>query len=139
MKEVLERVSLQLPRRCLFVLISDFFVSQEEIDATLGFLHYRGHDAVVLQVLDPDEREFPFESNILFKGLEDDRQLLTEPHRLRERYLAVLEGALGHLKKSCEGFGFDYQLITGPEKISEALAKLLAQRARRRKAASRKG
>jgi molybdenum cofactor biosynthesis enzyme MoaA len=57
----------------------------------------------------------------------------------RERYLAVLEGALGHLKKSCEGYGFDYQLITGPEKISEALAKLLAQRARRRKAASRKG
>ena len=83
--------------------------------------------------------EFPFESNILFKGLEDDRQLLTEPHRLRERYLEVLEGALGHLKKSCEGCGFDYQLITGPEKISEALAKLLAQRARRRKAASRNG
>ena len=139
MKEVLERVSLELPRRCLFVLISDFFVSQEEIEASLGFLRYRGHDAVVLQVLDPDEREFSFESNILFKGLEDARQLLTEPHRLRERYLEVLEGALGHLKKTCEGCGFDYQLITGPEKISEALAKLLAQRARRRKAPARNG
>ena len=46
---------------------------------------------------------------------------------------------LEELKKACEGCGFDYQLITGPETISEALAKLLAQRARRRKAAARNG
>ncbi len=138
-KDVLERAALELPRRCLFILVSDFFLPIEEIEAGLKFLHYRGHDGIVLQTLDKAEREFPFESNVLFKGLEDDRELLTEPHRLRERYLGVLETFLAGLRKTCEAHAFDYQLLTTGESLSAALATLIAARSRRRGGAASSG
>ena len=41
---------------------------------------------IVLQVLDHDEMEFPFETTTLFKGLEEMGELVVEPRALREAY-----------------------------------------------------
>ena len=60
-----------LPRRGLVVLISDLFGSVEELTAGLQALTLRGHDLIVFHVLDETELSFPFEGNILFRGLED--------------------------------------------------------------------
>jgi uncharacterized protein (DUF58 family) len=130
---VLQRVSGDLPRRCLFILLSDFFVPLEELRAGLKFLHFHGHDAVVLQTLDPAERTFPFSSNVLFRGLEDGRQLLTEPQRLRQRYLEVLAAFLAEVRRACEACAYDYQLLDTSEPLAPALAALLSARSRRRR------
>ncbi len=137
LEPILKRAALELPRRCLFVIISDLFLPLDEIEAGLKFLQYHGHDAVILQTLDQHERTFPFESNVQFRGLECNRKLLTEPHRLRERYLKVLEKFLASVRRACESCGFDYQLLTTGESLSAALSVILAARARRRRTAGR--
>ena len=130
---VLTRVVPELPGRCLVVLVSDLLVPLEEIDAALKFLHFRGHDVLVIQTLDEAERTFPFRSNILFRGMEDGRTLLTEPQRLRTQYLSVLEEFLTKVRKACESCAYDYRLHTTGESLGPALAALLATRSRRRR------
>ena len=135
--EVLRRITHDLPGRCLFILISDFFVPLESFTAGIKFLEHEGHDAIVLHALDDHERTFPFRSNVLFRGLEENRELLTEPHRLRARYLEALNRFLTGVRKAAAASSFDYQLLSTGEPLGPALSILLAARARRKKAVSR--
>jgi uncharacterized protein (DUF58 family) len=134
---VLRRLALELERRSLFIILSDFFLPLEELRSGLKFLHFHGHDALVLQTLDEAERTFPFGSNVLFRGLEDRRELLTEPHRLRQRYLQVLDQFLAETRRACEGCAYDYQLLNTGEPLAPVLAATLAARQRRRRFAKR--
>jgi uncharacterized protein (DUF58 family) len=131
LEDVIRRVVVELPRRCLLILLSDFFTSIDEIDAALKFIYYRGHEAIVLQVLDPAERQFPFQSNMQFRGLEDKRQLITEPQRLRGRYLEILGAFVEELKRVARACAFDYQLLESSAGLGTALAALLALREKR--------
>ncbi|HZN58828.1 MAG TPA: DUF58 domain-containing protein [Planctomycetota bacterium] len=130
--EVLKRVSHEIPHRALFVLISDFFVPLESFEKGLRLFDHRGHDVIVLQVLDEAERTFPFRQNTLFRGLEDSRELLTEPHRLRKRYLESLERFIEGVKKATLASAYDYQMVTTGGDLEPALAALLSARLRRR-------
>ena len=129
---VVKEVTGQLSRRCVVIVLSDLFIDQEELDAGLKFLHYRGHDALVLQFLDSAERTFPFTNNILFRGLEDRRELLTEPQRLRTRYLELLDEFLARVRKACQSCAFDYKLVDTGDPLGPTLSAALAARHRRR-------
>ena len=133
MEDLLFQASHNLPRRCLFIILSDLFLPPENLVEALRFLEHRSHDALILHTLSADELEFPFRSNVLFRGLEDRRELLAEPHRLRKRYLELMTEFLADTKASVEGAGFDYQLLNSGEALAPALASLLAVRARRKR------
>lgn len=137
LRPVIERLTPELPGRCLFILVSDFFVPTEEVEATLRLLRFQGHDVLALHVLDRAEKEFPFRTNMLFRGLEDDRRLLAEPQRLRTQYLAAMDEFITRVRKACEENAFDYELLVGGEPLGAALAALLAARARRKRVTQR--
>ncbi len=137
--DVLQSIAARLRKRCLFILLSDFFVDQEDVEAGLKYLHYNGHDALVLQVLDDAELTFPFKNNTLFKGMEDKRELLTEPPRLKDRYLELLQEFLDSVEKLCQKTAFDYQLLEAGQPLGPALTGLLAARARQQRLIKRGG
>jgi len=134
---IVERAIAELPGRSLVILLSDFFVPMEEIEAALKLLRFRGHDAVVLQTLDDAERTFPFRENLEFRDLEGDRRLLAEPRRLRRGYLEALESFLDGVRRASSSLGYDYALLVNGEPLATALTALLAQRNRRRRAGRR--
>ncbi|MEM7231332.1 MAG: DUF58 domain-containing protein [Planctomycetota bacterium] len=137
LEPIVRRISPELPGRCLFVLLSDLFVEGSQIDSALKLLQFQGHDCVVLHTLDKAEKEFPFRQNMLFRGMEDGRELLAEPQRLREKYLEALDEYLAQVQKTCERSAFDYQQLIGGEPLAPILSKLLALRARRGQVAQR--
>jgi len=134
---LVRRVAHNIPQRSLYILISDFFVPLESLSKGLNFLAHQGHDVIVLQTLDEAETTFPFRANTLFRGLEDNRELLTEPQRLRARYLDRLERFLSDVKKTVSRCAFDYQLLSTGADLGPALSAVLAARARRRPSSSR--
>ena len=73
------------------------------------------------------------------RGLEDQRELLTEPQRLRTRYLEVLENFLASVRRHCESCAFDYRLIYTDEPLGAMLSSLLASRKRHRRTSQRGG
>jgi uncharacterized protein (DUF58 family) len=132
LKAVVERVLHDVPRRALFIVVSDLFVPFEDFEATVKLLTHEGDDVIILHTLDQAERSFPFRSHTLFRGLEDRRELLTEPHRLRARYLDALDKFLDGVKRTTVHCAQDYQLLTTGDDLGPALSTLLALRARRR-------
>ncbi len=86
------------------IMISDFLGDIEAIESSVGSLAARGRRGILFQIVDPHEREFPFEGRTIFESMggtirhETDRAAgLREGYR--ERF-AQREAALRDLARS---------------------------------------
>ena len=84
-------LSSQIRQRGMVVLFSDLFLDPEDLATVLNQFRLRGHEVIVFHVMHDDEVEFPFDDNTLFRGLETDAQLHTEPRALRKSYLEAVD------------------------------------------------
>ncbi|MFV8752037.1 DUF58 domain-containing protein [Nannocystaceae bacterium ST9] len=140
--ELLGAIAARLRRQSLIVVLSDLLDPAGNPDSTdrsadeallrdLGLLRAGGHDVVVVQLLHPDELEFPWaEPRVL--QLEDPRGRRPEIEgpgsALREGYLGRLDEHLRWLEHACEQVGLLHARVvtqgdpTGP--LLELLARL---------------
>ncbi|HQY89516.1 MAG TPA: DUF58 domain-containing protein, partial [Tepidisphaeraceae bacterium] len=125
--KVFEQLSEKLSHRSLVIIVSDFFDDIDSITRGLKRLRYRKHDIALIQVLDHDEIDFPFDDVTLFKGLEEAGQLLTEPRSLRDAYQAELKKQTDALAKSCRSMGVEFTRFDSSEPIDAKLADFLAR------------
>ncbi len=126
---VLARVADRVRRRGLVVVVSDLIGDAGEVLAGLRKLRARGHDVIVLQILDPAEIEFPFERMTLFEGLENRPDLLADPKALRKGYLAALEAFRARMRAGCLAERIDLVEIDTRTPLDVALSSYLAKRA----------
>lgn len=126
---VLDQIAEKLHHRSVIVLVSDLFDDVESIQQGLRHLRYKKHDVMVLQVLDPQEIEFPFEDVTLFKGLEALGELLTEPRSLRDGYLEQLAEHTERIKRLCRGMSVDFSRFNTADPLDVTLSEFLARRA----------
>ncbi len=68
--EVLASLAGQLRRRGLVILISDCFGDVPRLMHALTQFRHSRHEVLVIQVLDPDEVDFPFTGRLRFQNLE---------------------------------------------------------------------
>ena len=130
---VLAQVAESYPRRGLMVLLSDLLVDSDDLLRGLRLLRQRGHDVLVLHVMDDDELDFPFSGPARFEGLETDDQLSCNPRALRPGYLAALENFLATVRRGCAHDRIDYSLVRTSEPLDAALIAFLSHRNRRRR------
>ncbi|MEM8782765.1 MAG: DUF58 domain-containing protein [Planctomycetota bacterium] len=131
LERIVDRTVNRLTRRSLIVLISDLFDDPEHLESALGRLRYfrgKGHDAVVLQVMDPAELDFSLRDPTDFIGLEGEGRLPLDPAGLREAYLGVVKEHLGAIEQTCRAFGFDYLLLNTRDALGPPLSHFLAKR-----------
>lgn len=136
----LEQVARTARKRGLIVLLSDLLAPVETISSRLGWLRSRGHEVLLLRILDPAELQFSFQEESLFHDLETGRELYIDPDAARRNYLERFEEHRRSLEQACVDLGIDlYQLTTG-EPLELALFDLLNSRLRRtRQVARRRG
>lgn len=125
---ILAKVADDYSQRGLVVLISDLFADREGLMKGLKLLRHRGHDVMVLQILDDAELDFTFSGSTRFEGLEEMGQLLCDPRALREGYLKAMQDYLGWVRRQCAGHQIDYQVIRTSESPDAVLAHLLNHR-----------
>jgi uncharacterized protein (DUF58 family) len=90
----LERAASDIKRRSLVVLISDLLGEPERILKVVRSFKARRHELLVLQVLDPQEREFDFDGPTVFESLEGQPDLFCEAGALRQMYRAEFDRLL---------------------------------------------
>jgi uncharacterized protein (DUF58 family) len=134
---VLPELAQQIRRRGLVVLFSDLFTDIPTLNEALKQFRLRKHEVIVFQVMHNDELEFPFEDNTLFRGLEMDVQLHTEPRALRQSYLENVEKFLEQVRKTCASAGIDYVLMNTKEPLDAVLGTYLTFRQKVRRSALR--
>ena len=123
------QVTSTLARRSLVVLVSDLFDDPEHLAKGCAQLAFAGHDLIVLQVLDPAERTFPFRHPSEFLGLEAEGRLPLDPHALRQAYLDVFEAHQRRIAEIARRFRFDHLLLDTSESLGPAMSEFLARRA----------
>ena len=130
---VLRLIAEENYRRGLIVVVSDLLGDVASTLRGLRLLRQRGHDVLVLHVMDDDELDFPFDGPTRFEGLELPAYLNCNPRALREGYLAAVETFVSSLRHGCARDAVDYELIRTSQPLDAALAAFLSRRLAARK------
>src|SRR5262249_33914006 len=72
---LLRSLSDQFRRRNMLVIVSDFLTDLDALYDGLNRLRFLGHEVLLLQVLDRDEVELPFDGPTIFRDIEGDEEL----------------------------------------------------------------
>ena len=129
--DALERVGeLARRKRALVVLASDLFDPDDRTLAALRRLKAQRHDVVVLHLLAPHERSFPYRGLTRFEGLESDQYLMVNPDAIRDDYLARMKKFLARVADELGAAGVDYHLLETDRALEDALRTVIASRQR---------
>lgn len=123
----------QIRQRGMVMLFSDLFLPPEQLAKSLAQFRLRRHEVVVFHVMHRDELEFPFQDNTLFRGMEMDAELHTEPRALRIAYLDAVESFLAEVKKVCAAAGVDHVMLDTAKPLSAVLSSYLSYRMKSRR------
>lgn len=118
----------QHKKRGLVIVFSDFFGEEERAFAMVRNLVGRGHDVVLMHVLDGDEIDFPFREMTLFEGLESEEKLLVEPQIVRREYLKRLREHQARIRRGALEAQAGYQLVDTRTPPGEIVLKLIRDR-----------
>ncbi len=130
---IFQQLAGQIRQRGMVVLVSDLFLDPAQLAQSLQQFRLRHHEVIVFHVMHQDELTFPFQENTLFRGLEVDAQLHTEPRALRASYLEAVDNNMKEVRKACAGLGVDHVLLDTGKPLDAALTGYLAFRQKRRK------
>ena len=123
----------RLRRRGIVVVVSDLYEEPEAVVEAIRPLRYRGHDVIVFHVLDPAERDFPFDEASAFEDLESGERLPVVPEALRAEYQALVRAHIEALGRQFVDSRIDYALFDTSVPLDFALFRYLSARERLRR------
>lgn len=88
-------------RRGMIVLISDLLTDPETLFQPLGYLRGRGHEVVLVRLLDPTEIDLSLEKRSMIQDMETGREIYVDPDSAREDYRARFEAHESQLIDIC--------------------------------------
>jgi uncharacterized protein (DUF58 family) len=122
-------VADRLGRRSLAMVVSDFFTPVPRLREGLARLRHDRHETILLQVLHPDEVEFPFRRWSRFRGLEGERPKLLEPAVVRKAYLDNFQRHRRELADTARAAGAAFHSFTTDKPLIESITLFLRKRA----------
>jgi uncharacterized protein (DUF58 family) len=128
--QILRGAAETFPHRGMMILISDLLVERPGLVKGIKLLRQRGHDVMVLHVLDDDELDFPFSGPTRFDGLELPERLTCNPRALRDGYLEALRAYLEEIRRACSQNAVDYKLVRTSDPLDAVLAHFISARQR---------
>ena len=127
-RRVVDQTLGKVSNRCLFAIVSDLFEQPDAIRAALARIKHRGHDCIVLQVLDRAEMAFDFSDVAPFEGLEGEGILRIDPRALRRDYLNAIGRHVHAIETMPRSFAFDYQQVSTHDWLGPTLSQFIAKR-----------
>lgn len=124
--------------RALVILASDLFDPADETVGRLCALSAQRHDVVVVHVLDPYERTFPYQGLTEFRSLESGATMLANPAAIRKTYIERMNAFCSACKHTLTHAGVEYHEIATDRPLDQSLLELLSTRAALRPGQRRK-
>ena len=125
---VLHGMAGQIKRKGIVIVISDFFDDEEELLQSVQHLRFKGHEVIMMQVLDPCEIDFPFTGNVEFEGLEDLPIIRTRPSQIKKSYHREFEKFRERLRSDVERHQCHFVGVRTDQPLNEVLANYLTFR-----------
>jgi len=121
----MQHVVSLLARRGLVVLLSDLLFDRDLALTALRFLRHRGHQVVVLHILDRAELELSGPPEVRLRDVESTASVVVRPRELARAYAATVERAISAWRAACRRHGITYHPIRTDVPFGTAL-RLLA-------------
>ncbi len=107
------------------VLVSDLLVEPAPVIEQLRTIRARGHEVLVLHVLDPVERDFPEGAEAVFTDPESGASIAATPGEIRAEYQDTVRQALDEWRTGLLQVGARYALAMTDEPFGQALRALV--------------
>ena len=126
----LSHVAAQATGKNLLVLISDCYVDPEQFGGALRNLGVRGHDLLVIHVLNPDERQVPVAGGTTFKDAESGRVMDVAAEDLLHGYPQRLAAHIERVRRETLAAGGHYLQMDTNQPLDASLIRYLKFRSR---------
>ncbi len=134
--EVLKWTAGKLRRRGIVAIFSDFFDDIGRLVDGMRRLAHAGHEAILFQIIDPQERDFDFEHLRRLDGLEGMGRVKIDPKAIRNAYREEIQKHERALSHEARKLGFDFVPLVTSTPLDVALSAYLARRSARARARS---
>lgn len=124
----LDKIAEQIKRRGLIMIFSDLFDDPAKVLSTLKHFRHNNHEVIVFQILDPMEMDFAFGKDAIFKDMESDEEMATQPFHLQKAYQNEMKKFLDFYQKECLMNQIDYVLLNTKMPFDVALMNFLRKR-----------
>jgi uncharacterized protein (DUF58 family) len=122
----------RIPHRGVIVLLSDLLTDPGEVLKALHHVRFRGHDLIVMHILDTAEVRFSFDGAVRLEDPETGVTLVTESDGVRANYIKALAKWRSDLRDQIAALKGDYVPLDTSMSFDKALVEFLIQRSRRR-------
>ena len=119
--ELIERAG----RMGLVVIASDLLDLADDALDPVARIQARGHQTIVLHVMDPAELELPYEQPMHFEGLEGEAPVEVDPKGLRRRSIEQIEAFVASCQRRVVAAGGRYLLARTDTPPEHTLLRLL--------------
>ena len=116
----------QLRRRGLVVLVSDLLLDPPAALAALRFLRHRGHQVLVLHVMDPAEAALGGPNEARFEDPESHDAVVVRPRDWAAAYERTVQGVIGEWHAQCHRHGIAYHRVLTDTPYGDVLREALA-------------
>ena len=123
----LRRVMDQLRRRGLVVFVSDLLLDRELTVKALRFLRHRGHQVLVLHLMDPAEISLGGPAEARFEDPETGQSVTLRPSDWAGVYAKTVEGVVLDWRLACRRHGIAYERVTTDTPFGLALRQALVR------------
>lgn len=124
----LRKVTDLLRRRGLVVFVSDLLFDRPLVLRTLHFLRHRGHQVIVLHIMDPAELTLEGPPEARFEDPESGVSVTARPRELRSVYQQTVRNTIETWRSACRGGGIHYHHVLTDTPFGQVLRRLAARR-----------
>ena len=121
----------RMRHRGLLIVVSDLLTDQYDCFEALHHVRFRGHDLIVMHVLDAAEAKFPFDGEVRLEDPETGQTLVTDSESVRRPYIEAIADWRKELSDRLSAIRADYVALDTSMPFDKALVEFLVQRTRR--------
>lgn len=122
--EALRQVTARLVRRGMVVLISDLLFDRDLALTALRYLRHRGHQVIVMHLMDPAEVELAGPPEVRYQDLESTGSVVVRPRELARTYGETVRREIAAWRSQCRRHEIGYHHVTTDEPFGLALRRL---------------
>ena len=126
----LNSIAERIKRRGLVIIFSDLFDDQQKVINSLKHFRYKRNEVIVFQILDPIEMSFAIDSPTIFKDMETNKEMLSQPLSVMQSYREAVRTFIDNYKTACRANNIDYTLLSTETPFDTALLQYLTKRKR---------
>ncbi len=110
----------------LIILISDLMDEAESLVKTIRAIRYSGRPLIVIQVVDPDEEDFPFQGTVQYDGLEGESAVTADTQGIASAYREEFKRHRQSIEQGCRSCESLLWLMRSDQPLAALLPEFLS-------------